>query len=105
MFFLLAPVPDGMNPAAMKATAVSVLMAIFWVTEAVSIFATAFIPVAAFPLLGVLNSKQIADSYGHHIVLLILGAFFVAAYPGVRASPLPLNTEPRCMPEFGLKGP
>ena len=78
MFFLLAPVPDGMNPAAMKATAVSVLMAIFWVTEAVSIFATAFIPVAAFPLLGVLNSKQIADSYGHHIVLLILGAFFVA---------------------------
>ena len=78
LFFLLAPVPDGMNPAAMKATAVSVLMAIFWVTEAVSIFATAFIPVAAFPLLGVLNSKQIADSYGHHIVLLILGAFFVA---------------------------
>ena len=76
--FILAPVPDGMNPAAMKAAAVSILMAIFWITEAVSIFATAFIPVAAFPLLGVLNSKQIAASYGHHIVLLILGAFFVA---------------------------
>ena len=78
LVFILAPVPDGMNPAAMKAAAVSTLMAIFWITEAVSIFATAFIPVAAFPLLGVLNSKQIAASYGHHIVLLILGAFFVA---------------------------
>ena len=31
-----------------------------------------------FPILGVLDSKQIATSYGHHIVLLILGAFFVA---------------------------
>ena len=31
-----------------------------------------------FPLLGVLDSKQIAASYGQHIVLLILGAFFVA---------------------------
>ena len=78
LFFLLAPVPTGMNPTAMKAAAVSVLMAVFWVTEAVSIFATAFIPIAAFPLLGVLNSNQIAASYGHHIVLLILGAFFVA---------------------------
>ena len=31
-----------------------------------------------FPFLGVLDSKQIAASYGHHIVLLILGAFLVA---------------------------
>ena len=78
MFILSAPVPTGMNPIAMKAAAVSVLMAVFWVTEAVSIFATAFIPIALFPVLGVLNSKQIAESYGNHIVLLILGAFFVA---------------------------
>ena len=35
-------------------------------------------PIVLFPLLGVLDSKQIATSYGHHIVLLILGAFFVA---------------------------
>lgn len=72
------PVPDGMNPLAMKAAAVSTLMAIFWVTEAISIFATSVIPIALFPILGVLNAKQLASSYGHHIVLLILGAFFVA---------------------------
>jgi len=28
--------------------------------------------------MGVLNANHIAASYGHHIVLLILGAFFVA---------------------------
>ena len=70
--------PKGMNPLAMKAAAVSIMMAIFWVTEAISIFATSFLPIVLFPLLGVLDSKQIAASYGHHIVLLILGAFFVA---------------------------
>ena len=77
MLILIEP-PEGMNPLAMKAAAVSLLMAIFWVTEAISIFATSFIPVVFFPLFGVLDSKQIASSYGHHIVLLILGAFFVA---------------------------
>lgn len=70
--------PSNMNPLAMKAAAVSVMMAVFWVTEAISIFATSFLPVVLFPILGVLDSKQIAASYGHHIVLLILGAFFVA---------------------------
>ena len=78
LILLVVQPPEGMNPLAMKAAAVSLLMAIFWVTEAISIFATSFIPVILFPLLGILDSKQIAASYGHHIVLLILGAFFVA---------------------------
>ena len=80
VFFVLINLepPENMNPLGMKAAAVSLLMAIFWVTEAISIFATSFIPIVLFPLLGVLDSKQIAASYGHHIVLLILGAFFVA---------------------------
>ncbi|MFL2983016.1 MAG: SLC13 family permease [Candidatus Neomarinimicrobiota bacterium] len=78
MVMMLLPAPDNMNPLGMRAAAVSMLMAIFWVTEAISIFATSFIPIVLFPLLGILDSKQIASSYGHHIVLLILGAFFVA---------------------------
>ena len=75
---MVLPPPENMDPLAMRAAAVSLLMAIFWVTEAISIFATSFLPIALFPLLGVLDAKQIASSYGHHIVLLILGAFFVA---------------------------
>ena len=78
VIMLLLPVPEGMNPQAMRAAAVAMLMAVFWVTEAIPIFATSFIPVALFPIFGVLNANHIAASYGHHIVLLILGAFFVA---------------------------
>ena len=78
LFLISIDPPQDMNPLAMRAAAVSIMMAIFWVTEAISIFATSFLPVVLFPLLGVLDSKQIAASYGHHIVLLILGAFFVA---------------------------
>ena len=78
ILLMIMPLPDGMSPKAMKAVAVSSLMAIFWVTEAISIIATAFIPIVLFPLLGILNANHIAASYGHHIVLLIIGAFFVS---------------------------
>ena len=80
IFFLLLVIetPEGMDPTALSAAAVSILMAILWVTEAISIFATSFLPIALFPLLGVMGPSQVAASYGHHIVLLILGAFFVA---------------------------
>ena len=74
---MILPIPENMNPKAMKALAVSSMMAIFWVTEAISIIATSFIPIVLFPLLGILNADHIAASYGHHIVLLIIGAFFV----------------------------
>jgi sodium-dependent dicarboxylate transporter 2/3/5 len=50
-----------MEHLAMKAIAVAVLMAVFWITEAVSIFATSFIPVVLFPLLGVLDENQIGE--------------------------------------------
>ena len=41
VLIMILPEPDGMNPKAMKAAGVSILMAILWVTEAISIFATA----------------------------------------------------------------
>ena len=70
--------PTGnISPLAMKAAGVSLLMAVFWFTEAISTFTTAFIPVALFLLLGVLDAKQIAASYGHHIVILIIGVFLL----------------------------
>lgn len=80
LFFimLLLPTPEGMNPKALYAGAVAVLMATFWITEAIPIAATAFIPVALFPLLGILDGKSLAQSYGHDVVLLILGGFFLS---------------------------
>ena len=46
LFFVLIDPPLDINPLAMRAAAVSFMMAVFWVTEAISIFATSFLPIA-----------------------------------------------------------
>ena len=42
---------------------VILVMAIFWMAEVVPIAVTAFIPVFAFPLLGVLSTKELTPAY------------------------------------------
>ena len=51
----------------------------WWITEPISIAATSLIPLALFPLVGVLNSTQIAAAYGDNLVLLMLGGFMLSA--------------------------
>lgn len=58
--------------------AVTLLMAIWWLTEAIPIYATAFVPMALFPLLGVLETDDVAESYGHSYVIMLLCGFFIA---------------------------
>lgn len=80
LFFLilLLPNPSGLSPEGHKALAIAFLMAFWWITEAIPIPATALIPIAAFPLLGVLDVKKVAVSYGHHYIFLFMGGFFIA---------------------------
>ena len=74
---LLLPTPEGMSPMAQRAAAVTVLMAVWWMTEAIPIAATAFVPAALFPLLGILDAKATAANYGHNYVLMFLAGFFI----------------------------
>ena len=57
LFLLVAPSPEGLSPLAQRMAAVVVLMAVFWITEAVPIAVTALLPLALYPLLGVAASK------------------------------------------------
>ncbi len=75
---LLLPLPDGMSQAGMHVAAVAVLMAVWWLTEAIPIPATALLPVALFPLLGVMSGSDITRAYGHHLIYLFLGGFLIA---------------------------
>jgi len=50
---LWLPLPAGMPPAALKVGAVAGLMAIWWISEALPIAATALLPIVLFPALGV----------------------------------------------------
>lgn len=65
--------------AARAALAMMCWMALWWMTEAVPIEATALLPVVAFPLLGVATLGTTTAAYGSDIVFLFLGGFILAA--------------------------
>ena len=59
--------------------AVTTLIAVWWIFEPISIPATSLIPLAVFPLAGVLSESDVAAAYGHKLVLLMLGGFMLSA--------------------------
>ena len=77
--FYIFPTPDGLNKIGWLTAGVTVLMTIWWISEAVPIYATGLIPLILFPLLGLIDLKIIASSYAHPLVLLFLGGFIIAS--------------------------
>src|SRR3546814_16467299 len=59
---LLLPAPDGMGADAWRVTALAFLMACWWMTEALPLTATALLPFALLPLLGVSTPSDVARS-------------------------------------------
>ncbi|MCP9750960.1 DASS family sodium-coupled anion symporter [Ferruginibacter sp. HRS2-29] len=78
IIIMVLPAPVGMNFQAKSVAAVVMLMSIWWVTEAVPVFATAFLPLVLYPILEVLPADKTAANYGHNYVLMMLGGFFIA---------------------------
>ena len=62
--------PDNSSVTAMAA--IAVLMAIWWVTEAIPIAATALVPVVLFPLMGVMRGADVAREYMSWLIFLFL---------------------------------
>ena len=58
--------------------AVTVWCVIWWVTEPVPIPVTSLIPMAVFPLTGVLNGQEVAAAYGSPLIILMLGGFILS---------------------------
>ena len=69
----------GLPAAACWTGAITTLCALWWIFEPIPIPATSLIPFAAFPLIGVLDHKQVAGAYGHTLILLFLGGFLLSA--------------------------
>lgn len=80
MFILLLLIdpPTGMKPEAMKVAAVTVLMAIWWITEAVPIPATSLLPIIMYPTLGVMKASEATAPYANQTIYLFIGGFFIA---------------------------
>ncbi len=75
---ILSPTPAGMSPEGQRVAAVAVLMGVWWISEAIPIPATSLLPLALFPLLGVMSGKDLAASYGDPNIFLFAGGFFIA---------------------------
>jgi len=76
--FALDP-PAGCSEAAWATAAVTVLMATWWVTEAIPLPVTALLPVPLLPALGVVDIGAAAAPYANPLVFLFLGGFLLAA--------------------------
>lgn len=78
LLMLILPAPAGLGAAAWRVAAAGVLMATWWVTEAIPIPATALLPLALFPLLGVSDIREAAAPFANPIIYLFLGGFLIA---------------------------
>jgi sodium-dependent dicarboxylate transporter 2/3/5 len=66
------------RPEVTRTAAVAVLMAVWWIGEAVPLAVTSLLPVILFPLLGVMAGRDVAPVYFNHVIFLFIGGFLVA---------------------------
>ena len=64
---------SGWEPKGALAAGLTALCALWWVFEPIPIPATSMIPLGVFPLLGILDGKQVAQAYGDPLIILLMG--------------------------------
>ncbi len=77
LMLVVAP-PDGMSLMAWRTAAVGVLMATWWISEAIPIPATALLPLVLFPLLGIASIGAATAPFANPVIYLFLGGFLLA---------------------------
>lgn len=70
---------DPGNRLATHMAAVATLMAVWWITDAIPLYATALLPVVLYPVMGILSTRETAPIYMNSTILLFLGGFMIAA--------------------------
>ena len=70
--------PESIGAEAWRVAALTVFMAIWWMTEAVPIPVTALLPVAVLPVSGAGTMAEAAAPYANPLVFLFLGGFIIA---------------------------
>jgi sodium-dependent dicarboxylate transporter 2/3/5 len=76
--FVFTDAPEGFPAPAWAVAGVALLMAAWWVTEALPLAATALVPIALLPLFGVLPLERVASPYANPLIFLFLGGFLIA---------------------------
>ncbi len=66
------------SPGANKVLGLAIWIIVWWITEAVPISITAFLPLVLFPFMGVMKMSEAAAPYANPIVFLFMGGFLIA---------------------------
>ena len=78
VYFALPDAGEHALDFAGRATAaVAVLMAAWWLTEALPLPATSLLPLALFPLLGIAQIGPAARPYASDVIFLFMGGFML----------------------------
>ena len=78
VLMLVVPTPTGMTPDAQKMASIALLMACWWMCESIPIPATSLLPIALFPLFGVMPTGKATAPYASHLIFLFMGGFIIA---------------------------
>jgi sodium-dependent dicarboxylate transporter 2/3/5 len=68
----------GWEQAPALTAAITLLCASWWIFEPIPIPFTSLLPLALFPLFGILSAAQVGQSYGSPLILLLLGGFMIS---------------------------
>lgn len=72
------PPPAGLSREGLVTAGLVVLMAAWWITEALPLTATALMPFLVLPFTGVMSAAETAGAYYSDILFLLLGGAFIA---------------------------
>jgi len=75
---LAVPPPEGLSQAGWRVAAVALVMALWWLTEALPVAATALLPIVLLPLLGIEPIKKVTANYANPLIFLFMGGFMLA---------------------------
>src|SRR5215470_11040081 len=67
-----------MEIKAWRMVAVTTLIGVWWVTEAMHPSITALLPLAIFPFLHILTPQEVSAAYADHVIFLFMGGFLIA---------------------------
>ncbi len=78
MIVVLLPPSDSLPVPALRTAAVALLMAVWWMTEALPLPATSLLPLVLFPALGIASPADAAAPYANPVIFLFMGGFILA---------------------------
>lgn len=69
--------PNTLSADGKAAAAIAIVMATWWVTEAIPLAATALLPLVLFPLFGVAEIGDVTAPYASDVIFLFMGGFIL----------------------------